>query len=1056
MRPAKRLRKATAPQPAPDVQDSFDTDSNVELSEEDLSEYEPGLNGNNGSARPGRLSYQPRALPIPSPAIRPAAAAALLDGHQGPSRPSMTEPTPPNTDADVGGQGLSTAERKKIAADKERSARPKTRQAYKTHTDKLKHFETHDERGRLRPLPWSTDTTTKVGLDNMVRYLQWAGANFPGYKHPKKAAELSNSMLEAIHAAAAGKYRTEHLRLEDASSRKPNLMNHDPYRAVYDTIRNNLAQKGQRASKHRDPQEGVSQEALTPAEYDMMIKHHLRLGATDSRMVRDLSMITLMSSSLGRTDDCRLVYICDLCPPEILGNIGPCPAVVISAVIRGGKTMKHGKTGFLGFIRHSLPTHCPQRALAAQVHQLHVIDGAPLPSPEDAVGWNSWATWPANSPQYNVSYDQLLDRITACLTALEISSRKKLHCFRVLGARRLDAAGCPAEVIARAGRWLDDVMCKSYLPFYTPEGLLASGGWPIDKPPGLFWAPRFMVVIPARLVDLIYPFLPSLKLKIASLGSAAKPSHLAVPKVLQYLGLVVVQDALELAEEFPDDPIHRLLMNDGGFVELHNDYVAKKQNGSFERVRPRSQAEQTAALQHAVTEMYNLLQAISRGETLPVSSAPALRDVTNTIPSLPGSSGHQQAPAIPGAIGAYSSGGPSTEGTHPTSSAAAALEGPTAVSRSAGQPQALIEGNGGASAAGLAPREAANQGTSSSTALVGVVAAPGSAAAADDNEGSGGAHAIGHALGESALSSTTNVPERPTTIATARAVASNAAPGLQMMLPDQRAEALAYSNPVIQQLPPAFSHHLAVGPSAVRHAISHVPPREYAAPHSFMLQEGWVPPHGRHVLPQTSPFVPALQQLQVTLGNGMVQTFTAQPLAPQPQTAHQQVGSARMISSFPAPEGRGLVASASSTAAPESTSHQHAQLPAVMHPPISPTEVHPAPPDHRSIPKLSSIGTVARLWELYDVGDSMSGKKAWRVLEEEEQSSWRSKQRQRWNEVNAVASSIIDSARSSRPTRSGAQIAAEMDREREEMKKRLPSYVEHIIKKRRRQRNAGL
>ena len=84
------------------------------------------------------------------------------------------------------------------------------------------------------------------------------------------------------------------------SLQKPNLMNHDPYRAVYDTIRNNLAQKGQRASKHKDPQEGVSQEAPTPAEYDMMIKHHLRLGATDSRMARDLSMITLMSSSLGR------------------------------------------------------------------------------------------------------------------------------------------------------------------------------------------------------------------------------------------------------------------------------------------------------------------------------------------------------------------------------------------------------------------------------------------------------------------------------------------------------------------------------------------------------------------------------------------------------------------------------------------------------------------------------------------------------------------------------------------------------------------------------------
>ncbi|KAK9834566.1 hypothetical protein WJX74_004774 [Apatococcus lobatus] len=98
-----------------------------------------------------------------------------------------------------------------------------------------------------------------------------------------------------------------------------------------------------------------------------------------------------------------------------------------------------------------------------------------------------------------------------------------------------------------------------------------------------------MLEILERLVDLIYPFLPSLKLKTASLGSPAKPSHLAEPKVLQYHmhGLVVVQDALEPAEKLPDDPFHRLLMNDGGFVELHNDYVAKKQSGYVERGQTR-------------------------------------------------------------------------------------------------------------------------------------------------------------------------------------------------------------------------------------------------------------------------------------------------------------------------------------------------------------------------------------------------------------------------------------------------------------------------------------
>lgn len=62
----------------------------------------------------------------------------------------------------------------------------------------LQHFETHNETGRLRPVPWSTDTTTRVGLDNMVRYLQWAGANFPGLNHAKKAAELVSTQMNHL------------------------------------------------------------------------------------------------------------------------------------------------------------------------------------------------------------------------------------------------------------------------------------------------------------------------------------------------------------------------------------------------------------------------------------------------------------------------------------------------------------------------------------------------------------------------------------------------------------------------------------------------------------------------------------------------------------------------------------------------------------------------------------------------------------------------------------------------------------------------------------------
>ena len=82
--------------------------------------------------------------------------------------------------------------------------------------------------------------------------------------------------------------------------------------------------------------------------------------------------------------------------------------------------------------------------------------------------------------------------------------------------------------------------------------------------------------------------------------------------------------------------------------ELHNDFNEKKQSGFFERVRPRSHAEQTAALQHTVTELRGLVQILVDGRSLPAAMGPALRDITN-VAALPGCSGLQQGPASLGA-----------------------------------------------------------------------------------------------------------------------------------------------------------------------------------------------------------------------------------------------------------------------------------------------------------------------------------------------------------------------------------------------------------------------
>ena len=54
------------------------------------------------------------------------------------------------------------------------------------------------------------------------------------------------------------------------------------------------------------------------------------------------------------------------------------------------------------------------------------------------------------------------------------------------------------------GKWSYHVMCKSYLLYFKPIGLLAAGGWPgvAQNDYSQFWHEHFCMAVPAELVDV--------------------------------------------------------------------------------------------------------------------------------------------------------------------------------------------------------------------------------------------------------------------------------------------------------------------------------------------------------------------------------------------------------------------------------------------------------------------------------------------------------------------------------------------------------------------------
>lgn len=179
-----------------------------------------------------------------------------------------------------------------------------------------------------------------------------------------------------------------------------------------------------------------------------------------------------------------------------------------------------------------------------------------------------------------------------------------------------------------------NAMQKSYLKFFKPDGLLVLGGWSeaAQKHFDIFWSERFCLDIPSDLVEAVFPFLATLNAQVEKLGPESTTSMRSVPQVLQYLAVVLVQDACELASTNSAHPVYAYLMQQEPFRcgccyfntvfdsmmslyvgisttcdvvrELQRAYQQKKEAGTYEVLRPRSTREEVALMNQRLEEAY--------------------------------------------------------------------------------------------------------------------------------------------------------------------------------------------------------------------------------------------------------------------------------------------------------------------------------------------------------------------------------------------------------------------------------------------------------------------
>lgn len=103
----------------------------------------------------------------------------------------------------------------------------------------------------------------------------------------------------------------------------PKLMECIAYKSAYKTVKDTLAGQGRRPDAGQDPPAGSGETALTAQQWRQVAEQLLREDS--SAADRDLSMATLMTACIIRSDDARLLRLSDFRSPSLLINVGELP-----------------------------------------------------------------------------------------------------------------------------------------------------------------------------------------------------------------------------------------------------------------------------------------------------------------------------------------------------------------------------------------------------------------------------------------------------------------------------------------------------------------------------------------------------------------------------------------------------------------------------------------------------------------------------------------------------------------------------------------------------------
>ena len=291
---------------------------------------------------------------------------------------------------------------------------------------------------------------------------------------------------------------------------------------------------------------------ISPDEIGLIVRHFW--SRNDVVGLRTNFLFLACHAMLLRGESVRMLQISDLAEMMVKSHTNEQSQYLVF-LMKQGKVNQTGKARYVFAKRHKKVALCVVSSLAFYLLHRFTNNEDVGVFMSDSANWQDIRVAPGNDRMKDLDYKSQHTPTKMAFRSAGIHSKKITHAGRKSGAMTCELNGVEQEQIKRLGNWNSDVLNVSYLSPLPEKAVHVMAGFSTSEP---YKLTREALAPPSELCQQIFPWLEDIKNKMSSGAIENTLNRVCFVRLMTWLRVVIIQDAVELQDMFPEADVFQL------------------------------------------------------------------------------------------------------------------------------------------------------------------------------------------------------------------------------------------------------------------------------------------------------------------------------------------------------------------------------------------------------------------------------------------------------------------------------------------------------------------